>query len=128
MTLLDEILNPEVTINRHRAGCNCRSCRTKHSRTCNCKSCQNHRPPFRHRKTWPRRYNNKAAAILKKALSKGIRSENKLTDILFYLRHPEMPWGYKIKRHQMRLAKEWLYLRNRYVRPLLSKLSRIRMQ
>ena len=48
---------------------------------------------------------------MKKALGRGIRNENKLTDILFYMRHPEMPWGYKIKRHQMRLAKEWLYFK-----------------
>lgn len=52
------------------------------------------------------------------ALATGVRDANQLTDLLFGLRHPEMR-GRRIEPHQRDLAREWIDIRDRYVRPAL---------
>lgn len=53
----------------------------------------------------------------------GERDENKVTNAIFYSRHPELPSGYKIKTHEEGLQKEWLDIRERSVRPVLKTLQ-----
>lgn len=54
------------------------------------------------------------------AIARGERDENKLTDMEFYGRHPERS-GAAIKKTETALAKEWLSLRDKVVRPALAK-------
>jgi lysozyme len=58
------------------------------------------------------------------ALIQGERDENKLTNLVFFARHPERQ-GRKIMRGEPdfeRLSQEWLDIRNKLVRPILSGL------
>jgi GH25 family lysozyme M1 (1,4-beta-N-acetylmuramidase) len=52
------------------------------------------------------------------AMSTGVTHADQLTDTLFYLLHPEMR-GKRIEPGQRDLAREWIQIRDRYVRPVL---------
>lgn len=55
----------------------------------------------------------------------GIQDENKLTNLVFFLRHPERN-GHKLMRGEPdfeRLSKEWINIRDRLVKPLLQSNS-----
>ena len=58
------------------------------------------------------------SAIVQLALVRGIRDENRLTDIAFLRRHPERQ-GRPIRAGELQLAREWLDLRDRIVRPAM---------
>lgn len=58
---------------------------------------------------------NRALAL---AVQQGERDENKLTNMVFFARHPELG-GRKLKSHEKELAREWLDIRDRLVRPVL---------
>lgn len=51
----------------------------------------------------------------------GQRDERKLTNMIFSVRHPELPQGYKISASEKALAREWIDIRNNSVRPVLRK-------
>ena len=55
---------------------------------------------------------------LRLAILRGQRDENKLTNLVFYARHPELK-GRKIKLSEKAFAREWIAIRNRLVRPAL---------
>ena len=57
-------------------------------------------------------------AIVQLALVRGIRDENRLTDIAFLRRHPERR-GRPIRPEELQLRREWLDLRDRIVRPAM---------
>lgn len=59
-------------------------------------------------------------AALEAAIARGLREENQLTDLEFFGRHPERG-GAKIEKSEKDLAKEWLELREKVVRPALAK-------
>lgn len=50
------------------------------------------------------------------AIGAGITDVNRLTNMLFYLRHPELR-GKRIEPHQRELAREWTEIRDRWVKP-----------
>ncbi|MFG1622530.1 D-alanyl-D-alanine carboxypeptidase family protein [Kribbella sp. NPDC049227] len=50
----------------------------------------------------------------------GHRSENDLTNVIFYFRHPEV-LGRKILPHERELQRDWLQIRNTIVRPILQR-------
>ncbi len=52
------------------------------------------------------------------AYQQGITDENKLTDLVFFARHPELS-GRRIRPDEKELAREWLDIRNQVVRPAL---------
>lgn len=54
------------------------------------------------------------------AIVRGERDENKLTNMVFFARHPELG-GRRIRKGETRLAQEWLAIRDRIVRPALTK-------
>lgn len=56
------------------------------------------------------------------ALLGGVRDENRLTNLLFFARHPEMN-GRRIERHETELAREWLRLRDTIVRPAIAAMA-----
>lgn len=62
------------------------------------------------------------AIIIHQALRRGTRNENKLTNLVFFNRHPELG-GRAIKSHESKLANEWLAIRNKQVRPVLAKVE-----
>jgi hypothetical protein len=49
----------------------------------------------------------------------GERDVDTLTNLVFYGRHPDLPPGYKIQPHDKELARSWLEIRERIVRPVL---------
>jgi LAS superfamily LD-carboxypeptidase LdcB len=51
-------------------------------------------------------------------LGAGQRSENDLTNVIFYFRHPEV-LGRKIQPHERDLQREWIHIRDTIVRPTL---------
>lgn len=53
------------------------------------------------------------------AMGTGLTDLNQLTDTLFYLLHPEMR-GKRIQPSQRDLAREWIQIRDRQVRPVLA--------
>jgi hypothetical protein len=53
------------------------------------------------------------------ATRRGIRDENRLTDILFQERHSELK-GRRIRANESSLIREWLAIRNQIVRPALA--------
>ena len=53
----------------------------------------------------------------------GQKDPNTLANMIFSARHPELVDGYKIKPEQTALVREWLDIRDRVVRPLLSRLD-----
>jgi hypothetical protein len=57
-------------------------------------------------------------ATVQLALVRGIRDENRLTDITFLRRHPDRQ-GRPIRPGELQLGREWLDLRDRIVRPAL---------
>lgn len=57
------------------------------------------------------------------AMSTGVTGVNQLTDTLFHLLHPELH-GRRIDRSQHDLAREWIEIRDRRVRPVLESHSR----
>ena len=62
-------------------------------------------------------------AALKLAIASGHRDENKLTNLIFFARHPERQ-GRALARGEPdfeRLGREWVELRDRLVRPGLAK-------
>ncbi len=52
------------------------------------------------------------------AYQQGITDENKLTNLVFFARHPELG-GRRIRSDEKELAREWLQIRNQLVRPAL---------
>lgn len=52
-------------------------------------------------------------------VASGVRDENRLTNMVFHARHPELD-GRSIRPDERALAAEWLSIRNDIVRPLLS--------
>jgi len=56
------------------------------------------------------------------ALRSGITDVNRLTDLVFYVRHPELN-GRKISPHETRLAQEWVQIQTAVVRPLVARLQ-----
>ena len=52
----------------------------------------------------------------------GDRSESDLTDLVFQSRHPELGAGYRIRPEDKLLAREWLDIRERVIRPILQTL------
>ncbi|GAB2603548.1 D-alanyl-D-alanine carboxypeptidase family protein [Kribbella endophytica] len=52
----------------------------------------------------------------------GHRSENDLTNVIFYFRHPEV-LGRKILPHERDLQQDWITVRNTIVRPILQRLA-----
>ncbi len=61
------------------------------------------------------RAGNEALAVRLASLI-GVRDENKLTDLIFYTRHPERQ-GRRLERSEQQLIREWLDVRDRVVRP-----------
>ena len=61
-----------------------------------------------------------AAAVLRQLLADGVRDENRMTDLLFMARHPERQ-GRRIAGEETAAAREWLALRQRWVRPALQR-------
>lgn len=128
MTLLDEILNNALSLKQHPPGCKCKKCRPSHGRHCNCMRCQK-----RHLSEDITRSDNKIVKrkrLLKtsthsgiskarKAIAAGIRDEVKLTYMVFYSRHPQLPKTKTLKKGQKKLVKDWLNIRRKIVRPLL---------
>ena len=53
----------------------------------------------------------------------GERDVNRLTNLIFYARHPSLPVGYKIQPHEQGLAREWLEIRDKLVNPVLQRLK-----
>src|SRR5262249_31517495 len=53
----------------------------------------------------------------------GERDVNTLTDLVFYAKHPELPVGYNIQRHERAFAQQWGDIRERIIRPLLQALG-----
>src|SRR5260370_25980695 len=62
------------------------------------------------------------AAEAAAAVAAGERDEGRLTDILFYARHPERRGG-RIQPGETRAAQEWTWLRDTIVRPVLRVLT-----
>jgi hypothetical protein len=56
--------------------------------------------------------------LIREALRRGIRDPNALTDRVFQGRHPERA-GRRLTRQEPALAREWLGIRDRIIRPLL---------
>ena len=56
--------------------------------------------------------------IAKSQLANGVRDENRLTDAVFYARHPEWK-GKSLKSGSNALKQEWLQIREEVVRPLI---------
>jgi hypothetical protein len=52
----------------------------------------------------------------------GERDANKLTNLIFYARHPKLPVGYKIQPQEQALAREWMEIRDKLVIPVLQRL------
>jgi hypothetical protein len=57
-------------------------------------------------------------AVVMAQIARGISDENKVTDAVFYDRHPEWK-GRSLKYANLTLRREWMQLRNAAVRPLL---------
>jgi hypothetical protein len=57
------------------------------------------------------------------AIVTGQRDANTLTNLVFYAKHPELPVGYKIQRHERDLAQQWVDIKERIIRPLLQALG-----
>ncbi len=53
----------------------------------------------------------------------GVRDEDKLTNEAFAFRHPERAPGQKILASEKALAREWIEIRNKAVRPLIAKFA-----
>ncbi|HSD58318.1 MAG TPA: DUF2272 domain-containing protein [Methanotrichaceae archaeon] len=56
------------------------------------------------------------------AMLSGERDVNKLTNTIFFARHPERDPKQKIQPHEKQFAREWLDIRDRIVRPTLDSL------
>lgn len=59
------------------------------------------------------------SALIQAQIAANQRDPNKLTDIVFYSRHPEMR-GQKIRSDQTALRNEWIRILQTIVRPLLT--------
>jgi hypothetical protein len=55
---------------------------------------------------------------IRTAIQSGVRDENRLTDLVFNTRHPERS-GKRLQQNEQQLAREWLDIRDRLVRPAL---------
>jgi len=58
------------------------------------------------------------AVAVRLLVTTGVRDENRLTNLVFHGRHPELA-GRSIRRDERALAAEWLTIRDQLVRPLL---------
>jgi hypothetical protein len=58
------------------------------------------------------------ALAVQSAISRGVQDENRLTDMVFNVRHPERH-GRRLQSNEQTLVKEWLYIRENLVRPAL---------
>lgn len=127
MTILDEILIPDHESHSHGISCECSACASlSHASTCRCKSCQasefgEAESAYRRRKKrrLRRRGRRLGRGAVKRAIARGNRNEKRLTDLVFYSRHPELPKNYRLKKGQKALIREWISIRNSLVRPLL---------
>ena len=128
MTILDEILIHDNESHPHSINCECSACSSfSHGSDCACKSCQE--PEFGEEESAYRRRKRKRLRLrrnrrlggraVKRAIARGNRNEKRLTDMVFYSRHPELPKNYRLKKGQKRLIREWRSIRNSIVRPLL---------
>lgn len=61
-------------------------------------------------------------SMVERAIANGERSENRLTNLVFHARHPELG-GRAIRAGEKALAREWLSIRNSIVRPALSRVT-----
>jgi D-alanyl-D-alanine carboxypeptidase-like protein len=52
-------------------------------------------------------------------IASGVRDENSLTNKIFHARHPELA-GRSIRKEETQLATEWLAIRDKMIRPLIS--------
>jgi murein DD-endopeptidase MepM/ murein hydrolase activator NlpD len=64
-------------------------------------------------------------AAVSSAFLGGNTDENKLTDMIFFARHPERN-GEKLKTYEKALIQEWLNLRNNVVRPIIAKMKEVK--
>ena len=64
-------------------------------------------------------------ASVRLLIRNGEADENELTNTAFFLVHPELPWGVKLRPDEIaehrQLAEEWALLRDRVVRPELAR-------
>lgn len=60
------------------------------------------------------------AQMIHDALRRGVRDVSRLTDLIFYARHPERR-GQPVRREEQPLVREWLDIRDRIVRPGLGR-------
>lgn len=58
------------------------------------------------------------SVAIRLAIQRGVRDENRLTDTVFYARHPERR-NQRLQSHERPLIQEWLDIRDRLVRPAL---------
>lgn len=130
MTLLDEILTKKTARPlRHKQGCGCGKCQCSiHTPKCGCRTCQSTKGINQEffiggfaRSVRAAMRRGKGILSAKLAMQKGERDENKLTNLIFFARHPELPTSYKLKSHQKALVKEWVHIRNTIVRPMIRK-------
>ncbi len=63
------------------------------------------------------------SAAIRTAIQRGVRDENRLTDLLFNTRHPERR-GLRLRQEEQQLIREWLEIRDTLVRPALRGPSR----
>jgi hypothetical protein len=115
---------------KHKHGCQCGGCKKKkHPKGCNCKGCRTeeiYEEVFSSsfsfiRKLYQALRKGYWAFAIRLAIQNGQKNPNRLTDLIFFARHPELPKTYKIQRHQKPFIKEWLGIKNRLVLPLLRR-------
>jgi hypothetical protein len=58
------------------------------------------------------------SAAIRLAIARGVRDENRLTEMVFHARHPGRQ-GQRLQPHERQLIQEWLDIRARLVRPAL---------
>jgi hypothetical protein len=61
--------------------------------------------------------------LVARAIQAGRRDANDLTNLVFYARYPAMT-GRRIRPQHRRLAREWLGIRDRIVRPAIAAATR----
>lgn len=60
----------------------------------------------------------KWSEAIRQAIQGGLRDENRLTDMVFHARHPQLK-GRRLRSDERSLAQEWTVIRDRLVRPAL---------
>jgi Domain of unknown function (DUF1906)/Putative peptidoglycan binding domain len=62
--------------------------------------------------------------VVRTAIQRGVRDENRLTDMIFSARHPERR-GRRLQAQEQALVREWMEIRDRLVRPQLQAPNRV---